>query len=693
MIAAADDNILTITSNLPQRLGYYYTISSMLYLENITGTCDPARVQSITINWQPAQLVSISGTWRIGDNDSLNLYPGINRIIIQSFSGPNGTGSELAGGNIEIWYDRGPYNEIGGSVSGTLFLNAENGPWHVVQDITVDASSTLEIEAGATLFFMNGSRLIIQEEGCLKAEGAYYEQIYLTKNPEQPTRWRGIRFEQSQQDNRLIFVVMTFGDSSSQMISVDQSRLIIDSMTWDAATDKTVLALNHPSITIRHCVFPTSTGVECVHGSDLSSNEYLVLDGNIFHPTTGYNDIIDFSNCKRPGSIIELYNNTFLGGSDDGLDLDGCDAHIEGNIFQNFHKDHDGSSTSNAIATGEYNGHTSDIVVVRNIFRDNDHAVLLKENCYMEAVNNIFADASEAAINFDEPDRGVTSGRGVYLDGNIFFQNREIFANRFAPEGEEDPEIIVNRSIIDSAFHSLGINNLDANPQFIDPENGNFQLQPNSPARETGPNGLDMGALVPAGASISGEPPAITANTNAMLTINGPGIKDYRYAVNDTTGGWSAAYAVTAQPQILLQNLIDGQTYTVYVQGKNSAGRWQWSPAYATSNSWMVDITNDFIEPNPHQPIRFTLSGYPNPFNPVITIIYTLPAISDVNLAVYDLSGQKVKSLIHGFQTAGSHSILWDGTDNQRIPIASGVYIVNLASGRHQMSRKITLIR
>src|SRR5437870_756506 len=100
-----------------------------------------------------------------------------------------------------------------------------------------------------------------------------------------------------------------------------------------------------------------------------------------------------------------------------------------------------------------------------------------------------------------------------------------------------------------------------------------FRLRPGAPAIGTGPNGLDMGALVPAGASISGEPASPTDRTEAVLRIGGPGIVAFRYRVND--GPYSAETPIAdllAGETVRLSNLRDGR-YTVYVVGKKFGGR------------------------------------------------------------------------------------------------------------------------
>jgi hypothetical protein len=129
----------------------------------------------------------------------------------------------------------------------------------------------------------------------------------------------------------------------------------------------------------------------------------------------------------------------------------------------------------------------------------------------------------------------------------------------------------------------------------------NLALLPGSPAIGTGPNGLDRGALVPGGASISGEPAAFTTNTSATLKIAGPGVYAYRWKLNN--GPWSAEVALTndflitatlfsnAAP-ITLSGLTNG-TYAVYVVGKNSAGYWQDTNSPTISQTWTVGPSGD----------------------------------------------------------------------------------------------------
>ena len=85
---------------------------------------------------------------------------------------------------------------------------------------------------------------------------------------------------------------------------------------------------------------------------------------------------------------------------------------------------------------------------------------------------------------------------------------------------------------------------------------------PGSPAIGTGPNGRDMGGLVPAGASISGEPASPTWLTSATLTVGGPEIWGYKYRLDD--GAWSAEFG---QMKTLTSLVRTGTTATATLAG------------------------------------------------------------------------------------------------------------------------------
>jgi hypothetical protein len=82
----------------------------------------------------------------------------------------------------------------------------------------------------------------------------------------------------------------------------------------------------------------------------------------------------------------------------------------------------------------------------------------------------------------------------------------------------------------------------------------------------------------------------------------------------------------------------------------------------------------------------------PNPFNPSTVILYDLPAPATVNLEIYNVLGQAVKSF-SDFKEAGTHSFEWNGHDNSGVQVASGVYFYRLEAGKEVATKKMMMLK
>ena len=83
-------------------------------------------------------------------------------------------------------------------------------------------------------------------------------------------------------------------------------------------------------------------------------------------------------------------------------------------------------------------------------------------------------------------------------------------------------------------------------------------------------------------------------------------------------------------------------------------------------------------------PESFALAqNYPNPFNSETVIEFNLPQFSEIELAVYDVSGREIKTILSGQLPPGTYSKKWNGTDNSGNALASGIYFIRLNSGQY----------
>jgi len=87
------------------------------------------------------------------------------------------------------------------------------------------------------------------------------------------------------------------------------------------------------------------------------------------------------------------------------------------------------------------------------------------------------------------------------------------------------------------------------------------------------------------------------------------------------------------------------------------------------------------------------LACYPNPFNPNVTIQYTIVEPGFVMLNVHDVTGRLIRRVVCGRCSSGSHTAVWDGTDDAGRPVGSGVYLVRLVAPGRVMTRRVMLLR
>ena len=89
------------------------------------------------------------------------------------------------------------------------------------------------------------------------------------------------------------------------------------------------------------------------------------------------------------------------------------------------------------------------------------------------------------------------------------------------------------------------------------------------------------------------------------------------------------------------------------------------------------------------KPTNFVLfQNYPNPFNPITTISYQIPKASDVSLAIYNINGQFIETLVNTHQDAGTYKTQWKAKD-----VSSGIYLYKLTAGDYTEVRKCMLLR
>ncbi|MFC1693738.1 T9SS type A sorting domain-containing protein [Candidatus Latescibacterota bacterium] len=149
----------------------------------------------------------------------------------------------------------------------------------------------------------------------------------------------------------------------------------------------------------------------------------------------------------------------------------------------------------------------------------------------------------------------------------------------------------------------------------------------------------------------------------------------------------------TEQQQTILIGKVDAgeNTFTDTGVPLNNVNYYYWIASVSESGQTSKFIPSEygFTLVEERLPLDFKLyENYPNPFNPVTTILYSLPQDGHMTLTIYNISGQLVRVLKDEFQSAGKHSITWNAAD-----MPSGLYFSTLKVNGITETRKMMLVK
>ncbi len=103
-----------------------------------------------------------------------------------------------------------------------------------------------------------------------------------------------------------------------------------------------------------------------------------------------------------------------------------------------------------------------------------------------------------------------------------------------------------------------------------------------------------------------------------------------------------------------------------------------------------VDTQNHEIIPAKSD---FNLSNYPNPFNPETNVSFSIPYDSEVELSIFNIKGQKVKTLINEELHKGKHTTIWSGVDENNKPVSSGIYLYRIKTNNQESVKRMLLLK
>lgn len=121
------------------------------------------------------------------------------------------------------------------------------------------------------------------------------------------------------------------------------------------------------------------------------------------------------------------------------------------------------------------------------------------------------------------------------------------------------------------------------------------------------------------------------------------------------------------------------------------AESWQTSLDHGTpgteNSEGQTSLENEII------PQSCSMNNYPNPFNPSTTISFSLNTGGKIDLVIYNMKGQQIKTLVNETLESGNHSVLWDGTDDHDQLVTSGIYFYKLKTENSVSTKKMVLMK
>ncbi len=156
----------------------------------------------------------------------------------------------------------------------------------------------------------------------------------------------------------------------------------------------------------------------------------------------------------------------------------------------------------------------------------------------------------------------------------------------------------------------------------------------------------------------------------------------------DANGNW-VRIARTTDNTYTDTNVSLEHTYTYAV----SATDFAWNES-AKSKELPIFVTSVDGKISKAVPKDYALhQNYPNPFNPTTEIRYAIPKSANVTISIYNVYGQKVRTLVAGHKTPGYYVATWDGRADNGREVSSGIYFYEIHAGKFTATKKMTLMR
>jgi hypothetical protein len=374
---------------------------------------------------------------------------------------------------------------------------------------------------------------------------------------------------------------------------------------------------------------------------------------------------------------------------------------------------------ASSLLINEYNDEIGDCYITNNLFYNNQ-VNNGRGTIYIDSVPTSIIDFSNNTLINNVSDYGSCFNGNMYCQNNIMLNPGNYEIGVFYDTEFNSPSYLYSsynniEGGQNAIYSNHGANsiswlegNIDEDSQFLLSGDDPYQLTELSPCLDTGTpdttglflppwdllynqrvwdgdgNGeavIDMGCYEYGSALASGYIAGHVLNTNAEFIENAEIIAGEYSTYSNELGTY------------LLEVIVGSYEVICYHEDYN----------ISIANDVIVNlgettIVNFMLEPSVNteellQIKEINISNYPNPFNPETTISFNLPESGQITLEIYNIKGQKVKTLADGYFRKNTHSIIWQGIDDNNKSVASGVYFYKLTTTSKTLTKCMLLLK
>jgi hypothetical protein len=431
----------------------------------LTGATSIPQAASVTINGLDAEFNPADGSWQ----GEIPLSAGLNHVTVEALDAGMTVVDSLSA---EILYIP-PSRRLGGELAAEIVWSRDPSPYVVEETVVIPSGAVLRIEPGTNVMLKDAASLVVF--GQLLAEGTEQGPLCFTHYGDGST-WGNIVFDAAE-PSRLVHSVVEFSSSAGSYngndylaaVAVVGTHLDVEACTFQKLPEESATAegdgidlSNGASAHISNSRF-LSIG-EGVHTDQC----YILVENCLFTDMRGDNDGVDMDGESDPTPVVR--NNFFIGSHDDALHPDRTSAIITDNVV-----------------TG-----------------CGDHGIVLRNPCTPYLANNIIYDCRSAGIAIENQCQAllvnntiVDCGRGLRLfhlerpgsapgGGHGIVRNCIIWNCPQPITLADESTVVVSYSNVNGTDVWPGEANINADPLFVDEENGDFHLTKSSPCIDLG---------------------------------------------------------------------------------------------------------------------------------------------------------------------------------------------------------------